>query len=140
MLASQAPTRQKFFQDLKNSRPFEDWCESLLQAAGWTTKRSKGATYDIQATRGHQTRYIECKFQPKSLLTGNYFIENKSLLDTQSDYLATGVIGDAYLIPMTTAKMLFCNFRKRQGGDTLNNFGALIPKHIFEQNNFYHLG
>lgn len=130
--------------------PFEDWIEAQFQAVGWRTRRSNGARFDIEMTRWFngliQQKTVECKDQPASVTTLNYFLEEKAIMrDTTADFLVTGFVHDAYLMAMESARQLFREHRKTHGGDyfeegekLISNPGAVVPKTEFID--FYHFG
>jgi len=63
--------------------------------------------------------------------TGNYALEEKSLAQTQSQYLVIGTPNQAYLVPIAEARKLFNQYPKRQTGDFADNYSALVPKTAF---------
>ncbi len=71
--------------------------------------------------------------------TGNYCLEEKSLAQTQSDYLIIGTPTLSYILPIEEARKLFNEYPKRQTGDFLDNYSALVPCQVFEINKYQRL-
>jgi hypothetical protein len=119
--------------DIGRGQVFEDYIEDYFKRRGWSVKRAKGnvPVYDMILTRGTHSLMVECKFDEMSDRTGNYCLEEKSLEQTQSDYLIIGTPNLAYILPIATARQLFNEYPKRQTGDFAHNFSALVPKLAF---------
>jgi|GEM_PF-2773708 len=124
---------QKMAQDIKRGKVFEDYIEEFFRSRGWTIKRAKGNTpaYDQIITRGKTSIPIEIKHDLMSDQTGNYCLERKSLLQTQSAYLIIGTPQEAYILPMNEARRLYNRYPKKQTGDVPDNISAIIPKEKF---------
>lgn len=71
--------------------------------------------------------------------TGNYCLEQKSLEQTQSDYLIIGTPNLAYILPIEEARKLFNEYPKKQTGDFYYNFSAIVPKEVFSINKYQRL-
>src|SRR5260221_12351499 len=95
--------------DIARGEIFENFIESYFKRRGWSVKRAKGNVprYDMILTKGASSAYVECKYDEMSDRTNNYCLEQKSLEQTQSDYLIIGTLDLAYILPMETARKLF---------------------------------
>jgi hypothetical protein len=127
--------KQKFKRDLARGSLFEDFIADYFRERGWTIKRATGLTpaYDLVLTRRRTTIMVEVKYDAMSDATGNYCLERKSLLQTQSAYLIIGTPQEAYTLPMNEARKLYNEYPKRQTGDFQSNISALIPKTVFSK-------
>jgi hypothetical protein len=122
--------------DIARGATFELFIEDYFKRRGWTVKRAKGNVpgYDLILTKGRTSFYAECKHDIASDRTGNYALELASLEHTQSDYLIIGTSSLAYILPIEEARKLFNQYPKRQVGDFLDNYAAIVPKQVFALN------
>ena len=119
-------TLTKFNQDKIRGGVFEDWfCDYRLKRGG-RPKRSQGYFPDFDVEDEGKT--FELKHDIYSVRTGNYALEKRSLEKSKADYLVIGVPGDAYFLPLETARTIYRAYPERQIGDHPDNRGVLVPK------------
>ena len=127
--------------DVARGEVFESFVEDYFKRRGWTVKRAKGnvPAYDLCITKGPRSFYLECKYDELSDITNNYCLEQASLEHTKSDYFIIGTPSLAYVLTVEEARKLFNQYPHKQTGDFAFNFSAIVPKQVFEINNYQRL-
>jgi hypothetical protein len=133
--------KEKLQIDIKRGAILEDYVQAYFERRGFKIHRAKGyiPAYDLIATKGQQSIYVEVKHDEMSDSTGNYCLEKKSLDQSKSHILVIGTPQECYALPMETARKLYQDFPKKHTGDQQQNVSALVPKSVFISSNFQRL-
>lgn len=134
-------TKTQFKRDIARGNILEDFGDEWFKKRDWSVLKAKGncPQYDRVYTKDRTSIWIEYKHDEMSDVTGNYCLEGKTLQVTQAHYLIIGTPKEAWILPIDTARSLYNIFPKRMVGDLPNNWAALVPRNIFEQNNYQRL-
>ncbi len=125
-----------FKADLRTGQKLEKVVKQKLEAKGFTVSVSQGynPSYDLCATTGRTSVFIEVKYDRKVDQTGNYALEARALTHSKSDILVIGTPKELWYLPMDKARELMNQYPQVQAGDMDNNPTALVPKNILISN------
>jgi hypothetical protein len=132
----------QFIRDRQRGKPGQQYVAAMLREWGLRVDEVPDGffqAYDLDVIDGNgRHRYFEVKYDYRSHLTGNVFLEEEALNHSQAEWLA--IVTDnprrVFLIPLTEARRIANEYPKKVRGGEFNGWGAIPSMSFLAQQPF----